>query len=109
MAEPNWQIVTQFLDQLRAMPELGEIGIARQYVALVRTLDFMDEGVELSDPEQLFGFVFGTMEPARMMMASYRAGNIPLYELRVALNPFLSVLSSLINYLPEQYFSKYYV
>lgn len=106
--EPKWSIVTGFIDVLKRQEPFAGFSLIDGVAISIMPLDYLDDGVDLYDQQQLFAMVYGAMMPLRGMLELYAEGDLPFEPIAIAYSAFRATLSSLKTYLPPGYFAPYY-
>ncbi len=106
--KPKWEVITGFIDDMKKLPEFQDFTISYSEATSILPLDYLDHGIDLNDQGQLYSFVYGVLLPVRMLVQNFKDDELSLNEVLNAYLAFSGVLSSLKQYLPSEYFARYY-
>lgn len=106
--EANWENVTKLMGRLSSDPKFQHIfPLKKNLIIVAVSLDYFDDGVDLSDPHQLYTFVYGATNPLKMMLFLYKDGKLEFEPIRHSVIAFSAVLMAVYNYLPREHFAPF--
>lgn len=107
-ATPNWANIIDTIRLIKASPKFKHFDIVYDAESSGLALDYLDEGIDLTDSAQLYCFLCGALEPLKMMFMTYEVSKLEFDEIKHAYYAFSMVLTATYNYLPREYFSEFY-
>ena len=104
--ETNWENVTGFMQLLSMDPKFRIMfPLNSDLKSALLTLDYLDDGVDLSDPHQLHSFLSGLLEPLKMLFYAYQDGELEYEQIRYASIAISAAFTVVYNYLPREHFA----
>jgi len=105
---PNWANVIDAIRLIKTSPKFKYFDITYDSRSSELALDYLDEGIDLTDSAQLYCFLCGAIEPLKMMFMAYEDGDLEFEQIEHVYYAFSAVLTASYNYLPTEYFSEFY-
>lgn len=105
---PNWANVIDTMRAIKKSPKFKYFDITYDSEISELALDYLDEGIDLSDSAQLYCFLCGALEPLKMMFMAYEDDELEFDQIEHVYYAFSAVLTATYNYLPREYFSEFY-
>lgn len=105
---PNWANVIDAIRLIKTSPKFKYFDITYDSRSSELALDYLDEGIDLTDSAQLYCFLCGAIEPLKMMFMAYEDGELEFEQIEHVYYAFSAVLTASYNYLPTEYFSEFY-
>ncbi len=105
---PDWANVIDTIRSIKESPKFKYFDITYDLETSGLALDYLDEGIDLTDSAQLYCFLSGAMEPLKMIFMAYEDGELEFEQIEHVYYAFSAVLSAVYNYLPAEYFSEFY-
>ena len=105
---PNWANVIDAIRLIKTSPKFKYFDITYDSRSSELALDYLDEGIDLTDSAQLYCFLCGAIEPLKMMFMAYGDDELEYAQIEHVYYAFSAVLTATYNYLPREYFSEFY-
>ena len=105
---PNWANVIDAIRLIKTSPKFKYFDITYDSRSSELALDYLDEGIDLTDSAQLYCFLCGAIEPLKMMFMAYEDGDLEFEQIEHVYYAFSAVLTAVYNYLPTEYFAEFY-
>ena len=105
---PNWANLIDAIRLIKTSPKFKYFDITYDSRSSELALDYLDEGIDLTDSAQLYCFLCGAIEPLKMMFMAYEDGDLEFEQIEHVYYAFSAVLTASYNYLPTEYFSEFY-
>ena len=105
---PNWANLIDAIRLIKTSPKFKYFDITYDSRSSELALDYLDEGIDLTDSAQLYCFLCGAIEPLKMMFMAYEDGDLEFEQIEHVYYAFSAVLTAVYNYLPTEYFAEFY-
>ena len=105
---PNWANLIDAIRLIKTSPKFKYFDITYDSRSSELALDYLDEGIDLTDSAQLYCFLCGSIEPLKMMFMAYEDGELEFEQIEHVYYAFSAVLTAVYNYLPTEYFAEFY-
>ncbi len=105
---PNWANVIDTMRAIKKSPEFKFFDITYDSKTSEAALYFIDDGVDLTDSAQLYCFLYGAIQPLKIVFMGYEDGELEFEQIEHVYYAFSAVLTAVYNYLPTEYFSEFY-
>ena len=105
---PNWANVIDTMRLIKMSPKFKYFDITYDSETSGLALDYLDEGIDLTDSAQLYCFLSGALEPLKMMFMAYEDDELEYEQIEHVYYAFSAVLTATYNYLPREHFIEFY-
>ena len=105
---PNWANVIDAMRAIKESPEFKFFDITYDSKTSEAALYFIDDGVDLTDSAQLYCFLYGAIQPLKIVFMGYEDNELEFEQIEHVYYAFSAVLTASYNYLPTEYFSEFY-